>query len=98
MKKEEAEMVEETKAPELEARQLHKTLSLFMRSVPPNISKADIHAVSYLSSKNQAYQEFSLKKNVIEFDPPLGPIYVRRAGPLVSCSPRSQPGFTWEIR
>lgn len=26
-------------------RQLHKTLSLFMRSVPPNISKADIVAV-----------------------------------------------------
>lgn len=46
MKKEEGEMAEETKAPELEARQLHKTLSLFMRSVPPNISKADIHAVS----------------------------------------------------
>lgn len=28
-------------------RALHKTFSLFMRSVPPNISKADIAAVSY---------------------------------------------------
>ena len=27
-------------------RALHKTFSLFMRSVPPNISKADIAAVS----------------------------------------------------
>ena len=29
-------------------RALHKTFSLFMRSVPPNISKADIAAVSFL--------------------------------------------------
>lgn len=28
-------------------RALHKTFSLFMRSVPPNISKADIAAVSH---------------------------------------------------
>ena len=63
MKKEEAEMVEETKAPELEARQLHKTLSLFMRSVPPNICKADIHAVSYLSSKKSGVSKiFSQEK------------------------------------
>lgn len=31
-----------------EPRALHKTFSLFMRSVPPNISKADISAVSLL--------------------------------------------------
>ena len=41
-----------------EPRALHKTFSLFMRSVPPGISKADIAAVRrfIFYSQNQLYE------------------------------------------
>ena len=49
---EEGEQMEADEAKEVAVasgpRALHKTFSLFMRSVPPNISKADIAAVSIL--------------------------------------------------
>ena len=49
---EEGEQMETDEAKEVAIasgpRALHKTFSLFMRSVPPNISKADIAAVSTL--------------------------------------------------
>jgi len=44
-KKAEEREEEREERKESEQRELHKTLSLFMRSVPPNISKADIAAV-----------------------------------------------------
>eukprot|EP00795_Rhopilema_esculentum_P008248 gene8248-14194_t len=44
-KRNESTEIDESKDTEQEARESHKTLSLYMRSVPPNISKADIAAV-----------------------------------------------------
>lgn len=43
----EASKMEITQSPE--PRPLHKTYSLFMRNIPPNISRADIAAVSIVT-------------------------------------------------